>query len=92
MEWIYQNKEYYTEPIEVNKGEYGETFGDFNTIKQWVDNYGLVWHRKWNKVYKLVNARDAGNGSTLKAWIDDVYTGKQYVCQLHDLELVREKV
>ena len=44
---------------------------------------------KWNKVYKLVNVAIAGNGHRLKAWIIDVYTGKEFVCCLQDLEIVK---
>lgn len=92
MEWIYQGKVYTTIPIKLHWDNWHyQVCDNFKEIQQLCETEGLVWHSKWNKVYKLVNVAIAGNGHMLKAWIIDVYTDKEIVCCLQDLEIVKEK-
>lgn len=89
---MYQNKKYITIPIKWHWDDsHYQACNNFKEIIYLCEKEGLVWHSKWNKVYKLANVALAGNGHRLKAWIIDVYTGKEFVCCLQDLEIVKEK-
>lgn len=95
MYWIYNGKEYFTEPISLIKEGNGvcQTLANdsINRIEQLIKDYGVVYHKKWNKCYHICSVANAGNGLRIKAWITDVYTNKQYVCLLQDLEFVNLK-
>lgn len=93
MEWEYQGKRYITEPINLYYTEptHLQECSDWKLIFHACNNQGIVWHSKWDKCYKLINVALAGNGHRLKAWIEDVYTARQCVCCLQDLEIVKVK-
>lgn len=74
--WIYQNKRYRTKAI-----NWDEYTGEANPI---------VYVPKWDKCYKLLQLGRHGNGSKLKAYIQDVYSGKQYWIEAKQLKLVEE--
>ena len=89
MEWVYKNEKYITEPFKIWYSQpYHLQMTDYNILRTICENGGLVYHTKWNRLYNLMTARLAGNGHRLKAWIEDIHTKKQYVCQLQDLEIV----
>lgn len=94
MGWKYQGIEYITIPIETHYTDYPSHLQETNDYKLLVEmckNNDLVYHKKWDRIYKLMNVALAGNGHRLKAWIEDIHTNKQYVCSLQDLEIIKKK-
>lgn len=94
MEWTYQGKKYTTKPIETYYTPYPSHMQECKNWQEVINvcnNAGIVYHSRWDKCYKLIEVTWAGNGHRLKAWIEDVYTGKEYVCCLQDLEIVKLK-
>lgn len=74
---MYQNKRYRTKTINWNQYQ-----GDPNPI---------VYVPKWDKCFKLLRLGIHGNGSRLKAYIQDVYNDKkQYWIEAKQMNLVEE--
>lgn len=51
----------------------------------------LVYNPKWDKCFWVSSLRYSGNGNQLKAYIEDVYTGKYCYVEARKLELVVKK-
>lgn len=96
-EWIYNNTLYHTEPIPIyntiiNKNRTVQNT-DYKLLRRLIEHNNhkgvLVYHKRWDKCYYLYSCGHHGSGWKIKAWITDVYTNKQHVTLLEDLEFVK---
>lgn len=99
MKWVYNKHDYYTEPhvlllsgcsslINIKKIMCRDR-PDIATK----DDCFLVYHVKWDKVYKLLSLQNSGNRFTqATAYLEDVYTGKKYYTSSDKLEFIYKVV
>ena len=57
---------------------------------KWFFETPLVYNPRWNKCFWLTDLRYAGNGNKLKAYIEDVYTHKEYWVEAKQLRFVEQ--
>lgn len=84
MKWRYKGVNYKTVKVDWERAS------DFWHPKSWEDTL-LVYQRDWDKVYRIDwdSLRYSGNQtSRLKAYIEDVYTGKGCYVDARKLDLV----
>lgn len=94
-EWTYRGREYTTAKTDWNSfsaddiPEKAVKRGDEPCDRGLV----LVYHPKWDKCFWLILLGFHGNGSRMKAFIEDVYSGSTNACwvEARSLELVMYK-
>lgn len=94
--WIYNGEKFKSIPVNWDEFELDQCGnirlnGYENTVRVSTE-YGemklLVCNPKWGKCFALITLGWHGNGNSLKAYIEDVYTKKGYWVCAKSLELV----
>lgn len=87
--WIYNNKTFTSKSIDWNKASKSNLPEEI--VKVPGDSlFGkfLVYHPRWDKCFWLTCLGMHGNGSRLKAYIEDVYNEKGCWVEARNLEIV----